>query len=90
VINRGNARAEVIHKDEAFGAFVRIMGEGRVRVPMHVVGRCLKPNMSISRSGPVANGDLSRWVHWLLTTHMRRSLCHHGHCERDWQGNSGP
>ena len=37
-----------------------------------------------------ADGDLGRWVHWLLTTYMRRSLCHHGHCDRDWQGNSGP
>jgi len=37
-----------------------------------------------------ADGDLGRWVHWLLTTHMRRSLCHHGYCDRDWQGNSGP
>jgi len=53
VINRGNARAEVIHKDEVFEAFVRIMGEARVRVPMHVVSRCLKPNISISCSGPV-------------------------------------
>ena len=53
VINRGNARAEVFHKDEAFGACVRIMGEARVRVPSHVVGRCLKPNISISCSGPV-------------------------------------
>ena len=41
------------NKNDDFGAFVRIMGEARVRVPMHVVGRCLKPNISISCSGPV-------------------------------------
>jgi len=37
VINRGNARTEVFHKDEDFGAFVRIMGETCTRVPMSVV-----------------------------------------------------
>ncbi len=34
VINRGNARGEVFHKDEDFGAFVRIMGEACIRLPV--------------------------------------------------------
>jgi len=34
VIDRGNATAEVFHKDEDLGAFVRIMGEACIRVPM--------------------------------------------------------
>ncbi len=37
VINRGNARTDVFHKDEDFGAFVGIMGEACIRVPMRVV-----------------------------------------------------
>ena len=34
IINRGNARAEVFHKPEDFDAFLRIMGEAGVRMPM--------------------------------------------------------
>ena len=52
MIKRTNEKALVVHKDEDFEAFVRIMGEACIRVPMHVVGRCLKPNISIWCSGP--------------------------------------
>src|SRR5271157_3324884 len=44
VINRGNARAEVFHKEEDLAAFVRIMGESCIRVPMRVVAYSLMPN----------------------------------------------
>jgi len=44
VINRGNTRAGVFHKDDDFGAFVRIMGEACIRVSMRVVACCLVPN----------------------------------------------
>jgi len=64
VINRGNAKAEVFHKDENFGAFVRIMGESRIRVPMRVVAYCLMPNHFRLVLWPHADGDLSRWMHW--------------------------
>ncbi len=43
VINRGNARAKVFHKDEDMEAFVRIMREAGIRVPMRVVACCLFP-----------------------------------------------
>jgi putative transposase len=35
---------------------------------------------------PRADGELSRWMHWLLTTHVRRCLRHHGHSGHVWQG----
>jgi hypothetical protein len=34
VINGGHATAEVFHKNEDLGAFVGIMGEACIRVPM--------------------------------------------------------
>jgi putative transposase len=43
-MNRGNARAEVFHKQEGLAAFLRIMGEAGLRVPMRVVAYCLMPN----------------------------------------------
>ena len=74
MINWGNERAEVFHKDEDFGTFVRIMGEACVRVPMRVVAYRLMRNHFHVVLWPHADGDLSRWMHWLLTTHVRRYL----------------
>jgi len=86
VINRGNARAEVFHKDEDLEASVRIMREAGIRVPMRVVACCLMTNHFHLVLWPRANGDLSRWLHWLLTTHVRRYLGHDRHSGHVWQG----
>ncbi len=86
VINRGNARAEVFHKQEDLAAFLRIMGEAGLRVPMRVVAYCLMPNHFHLVLWPRTDGDLSRWMHWLLTTHVRRYLGHYGHSGHVWQG----
>jgi putative transposase len=85
-MNRGNARAEVFHKDKDLDAFVRIMGEAGIRVPMRVVAYCLMTNHFHLVLWPRADGDLSRWMHWLLTTHVRRYLRHYRHSGHVWQG----
>ncbi len=35
---------------------------------------------------PVGDGDLSCWMHWLFTTHVRRYLKYYGHTGHVWQG----
>jgi putative transposase len=60
VINRGNARAEVFHKQEDLASFLRIMGEAGLRVPMPVVAYCLMPNHFHLVLWPRTDGDLSR------------------------------
>jgi len=35
---------------------------------------------------PRADGELSRWMHWLMTAHVRRYLRHHGSGGHVWQG----
>jgi len=86
VINRGNARAEVFHKEDDFSAFFRIMAEAGIRVPMRVVAYCLMPNHFHLVLWPSGDGDLSRWMRWLLTTHVRRYLCYYRHSGHVWQG----
>jgi putative transposase len=86
IINRGNARAEVFHKPEDFDAFLRIMGEAGIRVSMRIIAYCLMPNHFHFVLWPRADGDLSRWMHWVLTTHVRRYLRHYGHSGHIWQG----
>jgi putative transposase len=78
VINRGNARAEVFHKDQDLDAFVGLVEEASIRIPIRIVAYCLMPNHFDLVLWPLADGDVSRWVHCLSTTHVRRYLRHHG------------
>jgi putative transposase len=86
VINRGNARAAVFHKSADYAAFVEIMAEASVRVPMRLLAYCLMPNHFHFALWPQGDGDLSRWMHWLLTTHVRRYLRHYHSSGHIWQG----
>ena len=40
VVNRGNGRAEVFHKDGDCDAFVRLFADAHERLPMRVLGYC--------------------------------------------------
>ena len=62
------------------------MAEACLRTPMRVVGYCLMPNHFHLALWPIGDGDLSRWMHWLLTTHVRRYLRHYHHSGHVWQG----
>ena len=88
VINRGNARATVFHKDGDYQAFLDLIAAANDRLPMRVLGFCLMPNHFHLILRPHEDGDLSRWMQWLTTTHVRRYHKHHqtvggGHI---WQG----
>ena len=62
VLNRGNGRADVFHKDEDFAAFVRLMREAHEKLPMRMVGYCLLNNHFHLILWPFGDGDLSRWM----------------------------
>jgi putative transposase len=76
VLNRGNARSEVFHKPTDYGAFLQALSEASLRVPMRLVAFSLMPNHFHMVVRPHGNGDLSRWMQWLMTTHVRRYLKH--------------
>jgi len=86
VINRGNRQAEVFHKGGDYHAFVNLMRASRERVPMRVLAYCAMPNHFHAAVWPQANGDLSRWMQWLLTTHVRRYHGHYHTTGHVWQG----
>jgi putative transposase len=85
-LNRGNAYATVFHKDRDYEAFLEMMAEAAIRVPMRVVAYCLMPNHFHLALWPQGDGDLSRWMHWLLTTHVRRYRRHYHRGGHVWQG----
>ena len=86
VVNRGNGRAQVFHKDGDYQAFVQLIADACERLPMRVLGYCLMPNHFHLVLWPHNNGDLSRWMQWLLTAHVRRYHKHYHSSGHVWQG----
>jgi putative transposase len=86
VINRGNARQTVFHDDADYGAFLTLLGDAHRRLPMRVLGFCLMPNHFHLVLWPRGDGDLSRFMQWLLTAHVRRHHRRHGGSGHVWQG----
>lgn len=86
VLNRGNARQRVFHKDGDYGAFLKLLDEGNRRFDMRLIGFCLMPNHFHLVVWPRGDGDLSRYMHWLLTAHVRRYHRHYESSGHVWQG----
>ncbi len=86
VLNRGNGRADVFHKDEYYEAFVRLMELACERLPMRLLGWCLMPNHFHLVLWPRKDGDLGRWMQWLLTSHVRRYHRNYHSSGHVWQG----
>lgn len=86
VINRGNRRATVFHSRSDYECFVQLMRRACVRTPMRVLAYCLMPNHVHLVLWPHADGDLSRWMHWLFTSHVVRYNKLRQSSGRIWQG----
>lgn len=88
VLNRGNGRAEVFHRPADFAAFVKLIAEAKQRYPVKVLAYCLMSNHFHLLVKPEKGEDLSKWMRWLMTSHVRRYHRHHGTSGHIWQGGS--
>ena len=87
VLSRGNRREAVFHKDGDYAAFVVAMVEMREPgCPSMSWAIRLMPNHFHLVLRPKADGDLGRWMQWLLTAHARRYHRHHGSSGHVGQG----
>ena len=86
VINRGNGRQEVFHKDEDYEAFIKLIKAAKDRYPVKLFGHCLMPNHFHMVVKPERGEELSRWMQWLMTSHVRRYHRHYGSSGHVWQG----
>lgn len=86
VLNRGNARAQIFHAPDDYHAFLRVLDLACQRIPLRVLAYCLLPNHFHLALWPYADGDLSRWMHWLQTAHVRRYHRHYQSSGHIWQG----
>lgn len=86
VLNRGNGREDVFHKDGDYAAFLDLMAAANERLPLRILSYVLMPNHFHLVLWPKGDGDLSRWMQWLLTSHVRRYHRHYHGSGHVWQG----
>ncbi len=86
VLNRGNSARRVFFKEGDYQAFLKALAHACIEVPMRVLAWCLMPNHFHLVLWPHAENDLSRWMHWLLNTHVRRYHRHYHSSGHLWQG----
>jgi putative transposase len=86
VINRGNGRQEVFHKDKDYEAFMDLIAEAKEGYTVKLYGYCLMPNHFHMVVKPEKGEELSKWMQWLMTSHVRRYHRHYGSSGHVWQG----
>ncbi len=86
VLNRGNGRNTVFHKDGDYAAFVKLLNEADERTPIRLLAYCLMPNHVHLVVWPQQDGDLSDYMMWLMTAHVRRYQLHYHSSGHVWQG----
>jgi putative transposase len=86
VLSRGNARQTVFHDDTDFNGFSVLLRRAQGERPMRLLAWCLMPNHFHLVVRPQCDGDLGKWMHWLLTTHVRHHQRRYATIGRIWQG----
>ena len=86
IINRGNGRQQVFHTEGDYRCFVDLMAEGRERYPVKLLAWCLMPNHFHRLVSPERGEDLSRWMQWVMTSHVRRYHRLYQSSGHVWQG----
>lgn len=86
VINRGNGKRSIFHADSDYASFLKLLNEAKDHTPMRLLAYCLMPNHVHLVVRPVGDGDLGRWMQWLLTSHVRRYHRHYQTSGHVWQG----
>ncbi len=85
-MSRGNNRATIFASQDDYLGFLGLMVEAQARHALDLLAVCLMPNHFHLVVRPSGDLGLSEWMHWLLTTHVRR---YHGRRQSDgrvWQG----
>ncbi len=86
ILNRGNGGQRVFHKDKDYEAFVSLITEAKERFPMKIFAYCLMPTHFHMVVMPPQADYLSKWMQWLMTSHVRRYHRHYETTGHIWQG----
>jgi len=77
VLNRGNGRMRIFHKDGDYEAFLRVLTEGLQCYAIELFTYCLMPNHWHLVVRPGSDEALGRWLGWVGVTHVRRYHAHY-------------
>ena len=83
-LNRGNLCATIFHKDEDFLAFEQILAEGLERYEVELFSYQLMPNHFHLVLRPGIDGEMGRFMKWVVGTHTMR---YHAHYKTGGQGH---
>jgi putative transposase len=86
VMTRGNARAVVFHADADYAVLTELISSASPRFAVDLLAWCLMPNHVHLVVRPTADGNLGRFMHWVLTTHVQRHRARYRTTGRVWQG----
>lgn len=86
VLNRGNGKEKIFHKEEDFWAFIELIKEAKKRYQLDIFAYCLMPNHFHLVVRPWQANYLSKWMQWLMTSHVRRYHRHYKTTGHIWQG----
>ena len=86
IVNRGNGRQEVFHKDHDYLSFVELLKNALQRYPVRLYAYCLMPNHFHLLLVPEIAEDLSKFMQWFMTSHVRRYHRHYKTSGHIWQG----
>lgn len=86
MLNRGNGRQKVFHKKQDYEAFIDLMKKAKNKFPLKIFAYCLMPNHFHIVLQLTQKEMLSKWMQWLMTSHVRRYHRHYGSSGHVWQG----
>ena len=86
VLNRGNGKRIVFHKSQDYQTFIDLIREGKQHYSINILAYCLMPNHFHMVVLPAKAEGLSRWMQWLMTSHVRRYHHFYGTNGHVWQG----
>ena len=86
VLNRGNAGSEVFHEPRDYADYIELLCEEVETRNVRLLAYCLLPDHFHMVFWPRKDGDLSRWMQWLSTTHVRRYHGQHQTSGHIWEG----
>jgi putative transposase len=86
VLNRGNGGTKIFRTTRDYTDFVELLREETETRNVRLLAYCLLPDHFHMVLWPRKDGDLSYWMQWLLTSHVRRYHSLHGTSGHVWAG----
>jgi len=68
IINRGNGRQQIFHKDGDYRAFIELMQQAREKYAVRICAWCLMPNHFHLLVQPEQADQLNKYMQWLMTS----------------------